>query len=95
VWWCTERAADEEAARLVGDRGVVALAITKAAMAQVPSGLAGMSGSSVVDRVEALLAPERRWSPAWTTALTGFAFAAVVGAAFQAHHLAEVVLHVG
>jgi Zn-dependent protease with chaperone function len=55
----TERWADEEAAREIGDRHVVARALARAALAQpkVQFGVLGMSDSGVVVRVEALLEP--------------------------------------
>lgn len=58
VRYATERWADEEAVREVGDRGVVARAVAGAAIAQTgqASAALGIADSHVVRRVESLLA---------------------------------------
>jgi hypothetical protein len=58
----TERWADEEAARDVGDREVVARAVAHAAMASVdePPRLLGIASTGVVERVESLMQGEPR-----------------------------------
>ncbi len=56
--FATERWADEESARAVGDRKVVARAIIKIALARstpAPAGALGITGSGVPARVDALL----------------------------------------
>ncbi len=93
VRWCTERAADEDTAALVGDRRLVATTIAKAAMSTAPAGVARVSGSTVVARVEALLSPAPRRSPGAGAALATGVAVALAGTAFQAHHLVEIVLH--
>jgi Zn-dependent protease with chaperone function len=95
VRWCTERAADEAAAAIVGDRRLVAETIAKAAMASAPSGLAGVGGSPAVARLDALLGPPPRESLPRRLALVAATVAALAGAAFQAHHLVEAVLDIG
>jgi Zn-dependent protease with chaperone function len=93
--WCTERAADEDTAMVVGDRELVAATIAKSAMAAVSPSLAGISGSTVVDRVEALLSPPPARSPVGSILLACVAAIAMFGAGYQAHHFAEVILHLG
>ncbi|MGI5239806.1 M48 family metalloprotease [Dactylosporangium sp. CA-139066] len=65
VWLLVERSADEDAARSVADRRLVAHTVAKVALvAHAPAGAAGFSGSSTVRRVEALTRPGRtvpRW----------------------------------
>jgi len=60
----TERWADEEAAREVGDRSVVARAIARAALAgqNAPAPALNSAGSDVGKRVESLLARPPRWN---------------------------------
>lgn len=57
VRYTTERWADEDAARIVGDRTLVARAIARAALATTPpSGMVlGMADTGVADRVRSLL----------------------------------------
>jgi Zn-dependent protease with chaperone function len=58
----TERWADEEAVRDIGNRDVVARAIARAALAQTnaPASGMGMAGTGVLERVESLLEGEPR-----------------------------------
>jgi hypothetical protein len=82
-----ERWADEEAARDVGDRRVVARALGRAALATLvpaPTGLA-LVNTDVPDRVRALLAPaptDRRWRVLLVVALA-VAAAISVAIAYQ------------
>lgn len=87
----TERWADEEAAREVGDRRLVARALARAALAQpkVQFGLLGMSDSGVVERVEALLAapptPRRLMESAFAIAASCTALLLLLSVE-QVHH---------
>jgi Zn-dependent protease with chaperone function len=94
IRWCTERAADEATASVVGDRRLVASTIAKAALAASPPAFASINGSALVDRVEAMLAPPPTRSVPRSVLLATTALVAIGGAAYQAHHLAEVVMHV-
>lgn len=94
--FATERAADEAAAAVVGDRRVVARAITRAALATSTIGLLAVGGDSVGARVSELLRPPR---PAWlpvAAVLTGCtaAAAAVLASTLQLHHLVAFGAHV-
>lgn len=90
-----ERWADEEAARTVGDRAVVASAIARAALASHghPVMPLGAIGANVPARVEALLRPPIVGRQAALAAT--FAVTAVIGvfiaATEQLHHLAAVL----
>ena len=94
----TERWADEEAAAEVGDRRLVARAISRAALAQPdprPVGAMAMAGPGVGRRVEALL--ENPPGPARVAqgalvAVAGIG-AGVVGSGLQLHHLVVVAAH--
>jgi Zn-dependent protease with chaperone function len=58
VAYLVERWADEDAAAVVGDRSLTAKAVARAALATVgPTASLGMHGGTVVDRVQALIAP--------------------------------------
>ncbi|MET9555217.1 M56 family metallopeptidase [Streptomyces sp. NPDC006645] len=89
VTYGTERWADEEAARVTGDRRTTALAVGKAALvsrhASVPP-LPAFAAGPVPRRVAALLGPvppDRRWPPALTP--TGVAaYVAAAGTALSA-----------
>jgi hypothetical protein len=94
IRWCTERAADEATAVVVGDRELVAETIAKAALATAPAAFASITGSTLVDRVEALIAPPPTRSLPRSALLATTALVAIGGAVYQAHHLAEVVMHV-
>lgn len=98
--FATERWADEESARAVGDRAVVASAIIKIALARtppVPSSALAMSQSGVPDRVEALLAGPPAGGPATGLCLAtsaGALIAAVAASSVQFHHLLAIAGHV-
>ncbi len=86
----TERWADEEAARVVGDRGVVARAIAHAALATTaPPGALALGDTGTVQRVEALLsdAPPREWKIecAWHTGVA-VVIAGLGASVLQVHH---------
>lgn len=89
VTYSTERWADEEAARVTGDRRTIARAVGKAALvsrhASVPP-LPAFAAGPVPRRVAALLGPvppDRRWPPALTP--TGVAaYVAAAGTALSA-----------
>ncbi len=83
VRYATERWADEEAAREVDDRAVVARAIARAAFAQTDAmGVAlGIADTGVVERVEWLLADAPRRSRILELGLAGSIGAAVSGLA--------------
>jgi Zn-dependent protease with chaperone function len=85
----TERWADEEAAREVGDRGVVALAIAHAAIVEteaVQGGLA-MADTGVVQRIESLLNEGPKPSRVLELGLTGVIAGAVGGLVFSVVHI--------
>lgn len=99
IRFATERWADEDAARFVGDRCVVARAIAHAALATAaPSTVRlGLATFGVVDRVQALLADEGSIGTPPAPAVVAVAVAVVVGLAgsgFQAHHFLAVAGHV-
>jgi Zn-dependent protease with chaperone function len=100
VQHATERWADETAARVVGDRRLVARAIARAALAkhgEVPPPLPGMAASSVAARVEALMRPGSpnvaTTVPLWALGLVSLAVA-TAGATLQLHHLVAFALHI-
>ena len=90
-----ERWADEEAARMVGDRTVVARAIARAALAShgQPVIALGAIGADVPARVEALLRPPivGRQAALSATFATTAVIVVVVAATEQMHHLAAVL----
>ena len=94
VRFATERWADQDAAREVGDPGVVARAIARAALAR--SGAEGpalaLSGSDVAARIEALTR-DRTGSPVDRASFLVIVAMAVsvIAVAAQAHHLVEFV----
>lgn len=98
VRYCTERWADEAAATAVGDRLVVARAISKAALAgsdlNMPLALTGLG---VAGRVSALLHPGRT-SQQFATPMFGLAVTALVfsisASTLQVHHLVGFLRHV-
>ncbi|PZH15535.1 hypothetical protein C1I97_08145 [Streptomyces sp. NTH33] len=102
VVYTAERWADEEAARVVGDRRVVARAIGKAALlssaAPTPTLAALAATGPVPRRVAALLAPApavRRWPPVFTAigaAVWGAAAGAVVSAMSSANSAVTLFL---
>ncbi|MFD4577529.1 M56 family metallopeptidase [Streptomyces sp. NPDC058417] len=85
VAYTTERWADEDAARAVGDRRVVARAIGKAALAghgtPVPTLAALAAAGPVPRRVEALLRPAPAAHRAWPSVFTAVGVAAWTAAA--------------
>ncbi|GAA1858645.1 M48 family metalloprotease [Asanoa iriomotensis] len=89
-----ERWADEEAARQVGDRGLVARCVAKAALATRPQ--LALGGASVIGRVSALRrpAPHGRWTRLAGPAAIVVAIAAVTAtAAFEFVAVATAWLH--
>lgn len=102
VVYTAERWADEEAARAVGDRRVVARAIGKAALlssaAPTPTLAALAATGPVPRRVAALLAPApaaRRWPPVFTAvgaAVWGAAAGAVASAMSSANSAVTLFL---
>lgn len=96
VRFATERAADEGAVEVVGDRRTVARAIARAALATSPSGALGVGGDSVAARVAELVDPPRpQWLPvaALLTAVVAGS-ATMVGSTWQLHHLVSFAAHV-
>jgi len=100
VRFATERWADEDAARAVGDRTVVARAIIRVALAQ--SGISplpslALAGVGVSERVDALL-NERPDQPIVAEFTLAVAVAAMLAATFastvQFHHVLALARHV-
>lgn len=88
----TERAADEVAAVVVGDRALVASTIAAAGLAR-HEWLPAAGGGAVLDRCHALLLPRRPVPRSVAAlALTGV-IVVVAGASVQAHHFVEIGLH--
>jgi Zn-dependent protease with chaperone function len=84
----TERWADEDAARAVGDRRVLAQALGRAALSNLPRTVPAMAQAHVGERVRALMAPpppRRRL----LTALIGVALLATAAAALDSVHETE------
>ena len=96
VRFATERAADEGAAAAVGDRGIVARAIARAALATSPSGVLAVGGDSVAARVAELMDPPRpQWLPvAALLSAIGAASATLLLSTWQLHHLVSFAAHV-
>lgn len=98
VHFATERWADEDAATTVGgDRGLVARAIARAAVATVDHRHSAMALAElrVMDRVQALVGPDR---PMLAPLVSALFVAAVVGAAvsgpgFQLHQMVALLTH--
>lgn len=95
----TERQADEDAVvAMGGDRELVAMAITKAAInkASFDGIVPAISGGSVVARVEALIGdPPGRWTIRTGVAVAAAATVGVIGAgSIQFHHIWVLVDHV-
>ncbi|MEV0719852.1 M56 family metallopeptidase [Asanoa sp. NPDC050611] len=89
-----ERWADEEAASQVGDRGLVARCVAKAALAATP--VLGLGGASVVGRVRALRspAPDGRWTRlAGPAAIVAMIAAVTATAAVEFAAVASAWLH--
>jgi Zn-dependent protease with chaperone function len=95
----TERWADEVAAEQVGDRGLVARAIARAALAgrdTRPPAFA-LTGLGVRARVDALLEDPERLRPYRFAAAVGGTAAFILGvtaSALQLHHVLAYVLHI-
>jgi len=97
VRFLTERWADEVAARLVGSREVVAMAIARVAL-MAPSGYSsyvlGFSGSGAARRAEALMAPEPSRMPRVVMAAGVLVTVITFGSGVQVHHLLDFLAHV-
>lgn len=100
VRFCTERWADEEAARAVGDRRVVARALSRAALANPspsPFGVGGLVGDGMVERVSGLLGePPGSLDLAQASVLTSsiVSLVGVTALTFRMHDVLAVVAHV-
>ncbi len=98
VRFVTERWADEDAAVHVGDRRLVARALTRAALLQadaLPTNSLALTGLGVPGRVDALLAaptsvPRARLA---IGVLATSAVVAVVSSGLQVHHIIELADH--
>lgn len=94
VRFATERWADEDAARSVGDRRLVARAVTRAALIQHASVQPGMAlaGLGVRARVDQLLAAPARPAIVRATLLVtaGLTATVIASSSLQVHHLAMV-----
>lgn len=84
----TERWADEDAARAVGDRRVLAQALGRAALSSLPRTVPGMAQAHVGSRVRALLGPPPPRRRLLSIAV-GIALAATAAAALESVHEAE------
>lgn len=98
VRFITERWADEDAAEAVGNRSLVARAISRAALAQVDhraERALAMANFGVRARVDALLsnASDRRWTGLTTVVSLAAVAVAVAGSAVQAEQLWLFVGH--
>jgi Zn-dependent protease with chaperone function len=98
VRFAVERWADEDAAAAVGDRRLVARALSRAAVATAPSTSAAVAFGhlGVIARVEALLHPQEgsRWLRAGVVAAGVLAVSIVFGgSALQLHHFVEFAAH--
>lgn len=98
VRFATERWADEDAAIHVGDRRLVARALTRAALAQaeaLPSGALALTGMGVPARVDALLSePTSTGLGHLALGVLGTSAAvALTGSGLQVHHLVKLADH--
>ena len=98
VRFAVERWADEDAAAAVGDRRLVARALSRAAVASAPSSSTAVAFGhlGVIGRVEALLHPQE--GPTWLRASVIAAgvlavFIGIGGSSLQLHHLVEFAAH--
>lgn len=99
VRFATERWADEEAAREVGDRSLVARTICRAALLQHDGErpALALAGLGVTARVEALLhdsTPTGRLRLLWNGSAAAAFAAAVAAASWQLHHMMAFAAHV-
>ena len=100
VHFCTERWADEVAAGVVGDRRVVASAITQAALSGSTfsgHGSLNLAGEGVAARVTALLRrdePDGVAKASATASVMLGATVALMGSGIQLHHLLALAFHV-
>lgn len=99
VRYATERWADEDAAADVGDRGVVARAVARAALAQGdlrPGVASALAGHGVRRRVDALRCDPQPHRATLIAALIGGLGSAVLlgSSTLQVHHLALVAEHI-
>lgn len=94
--YATERAADEAAVEVVGDRRVVARAIARAALATSPPGMLAVGGDSVASRIHDLIHPRStRWLAVGAgTCGVAAAAAAMAASTVQLHHLLAFAAHV-
>jgi len=97
IRYATERWADEEAARVVGDRALVARAIARAALLQPTAGTRGMAFTEgdVAARVRAMLGdpPVRSLRIEASLGAAGIGFlAATIGSALFVHHWLTALL---
>lgn len=92
VSFSVERWADESAARMCGDRQLVAITLGKVAVQAHPSTVAGFSGLGVAARMEALLEPpiptprRRHVLGLWASLVVTAAFSA-----YQLHHVEHLI----
>lgn len=100
VRFATERWADEEAAAQVGDRRLVARALSRAALATskpfAPAGAGGLVGEGMLERVEELLeakAPPPRLVQAAVLAAAIGSLVAVGGLTVRPHDVLAVLAH--
>lgn len=99
VRFATERWADEDAADQVGDRRLVARALSRAALVQsgaLPRSTLALTGLGVTERVEAMLS-EPNSTPVAQVALGLLATSgvlALMSSGVQVHHLVELADHI-
>jgi len=91
-----ERCADEAAVVATGgDRRAVATTIGKAALATTSmAGAPGFGGSTVLDRVTALLDPKESATASLKTGAIVVSAAILIGATVQVHHLYGLIDHI-
>lgn len=91
--WTIERAADEDAARRLGDRRLVAETVARVALLahDGPTPLPAINGGDTLARVEALMSPPTEAVPGAVAPVT--AMTLIVLAAVQVAHVAYLVGH--
>ena len=92
----TERWADEDAARRVGSREIVARTIARLALlppVSPPSAALGLGGRGIAARVHALMGPEPAVTPSIVAVLVATVATFLVAASVQVHHLVDFVHH--